>query len=307
MRGLLALLATGSTGCQVLFPLEEPPPVPCTTKARALVDNLEAGPPVWDEFPMGNLISYDAGGVHLAMGAGGTTFIRHSVLYDLRQSTFSIEVDPNVTLGFDDEINFSLLAADFDGGGTKGHAVTFIRRNGKLIANYFEEGAENDIKLLDFDPIAHRTWQISRDRDTTSWAVVGADGKPVVVQTFDLPWATFLAPQLVAARADTSSFTATFRNLNAGVEPDEVCGAEQLIDRFEGVDIDRDTWGRSGARFESGCRFGVDGGDLAVTFELDGAVSDSCSFGSSGVYDLVNHTFTVEVDATLPSMERVVA
>ncbi len=304
MRGVVALLVVGSTGCQLVFELEIPP---CSTKARALVDSLDVDTVLWDEIQTTNTINYDAGGVHLVMTVPETTSIRHTLLYDLRESSFAVEVDPTVTLDVNDQISFLLSAPDFDQNTNAGHALQIVRKNTKLVASYFEDGALNEIDALDFDPTAHQIWQVSRHQETTSWAVASAGAEPVVFQTFDLPWATFLAPHLIGTRdlASTSPFTATFRNLNAGAEPDEVCGAEQLIDRFDNDEIDRDTWGRSGAAFEVGCQFGADGGDLAVTFETAGTVSDVCSLGSSGIYDLRSHTFTIEVDANLVASERV--
>lgn len=309
MHRLLAVVAMLLAGCQLVFKLEEPPPVLCTTKARALVDGLTTDTPFWDESTT-NPVTYDTGGVHLVMDSAESSFTRQNVFYDLRQSSFSVEVDPDVMLGTGDLIAFSLLAPDFDFANNTGHVVEILRRNGKLIASYFENGDQNEIDMLDFDPAVHQRWQISRRGDTTSWAVGPVDGEPVVIQTFDLPWATFLAPQLGSFRSDAANppFTTTFRNLNGGAEaePEEVCGGEQLIDTFDATDIDRDTWGRSGTAFEVGCTFGIDGGDLAVTFETAGAARDVCSMGSSGVYDLISHTFTIEVDAVLPSSEIIV-
>ncbi|MBA2539914.1 MAG: hypothetical protein H0V17_09795, partial [Deltaproteobacteria bacterium] len=192
--------------------------------------------------------------------------------------------------------------------GNMGHSIRIGRQGGMMVAQFSEDGMVNTANTVPYDSAIHATWKIARSGDTTTWSTISEQGVETTLATSQFDWTNYMLPLLFAQRASDSTveFTAIFRDFNGGSSAmlDPVCPADSLVDSFD--TLDRVTWGRSGGAFyETGCRFESRDGNLIVALETGGVGPDSCSYGTSGIYDLLDHEITVEVEATLAATERV--
>lgn len=296
MRGLPAIVVL-VTGCQIVFPLEEPPevpPGPCPTKAGALVDEFDLPElqPGWTfsrqpDNPAMQATPGKDGLQFLFNTVTGSMAVTHDVGFDLVGSRFAVELEIKNTVGSTSAVEFQLQAVDgsaapFDGVGWFVDDAGLTP--GRLVAGTFTALAA----VIPYEPTAHRFLGFSRTGDTTVWSV-SSDGL-----SFDPKFETttiaprFFRPSLGVTDMDGGGamFEATFRGLNTTGAPTEICEISELREPFDTDDTA--TWG---SRREEGCTIAVRDGQLVLT---SNAAAFECRHATSGIYDLIGSQVTVE-------------
>jgi hypothetical protein len=169
------------------------------------------------------------------------------------------------------------------------HVLSFVLLAGTLYARLVDGGSTSNV-TANFDPVAHRWWQIVESGGTTRWET-SPDGITwnTVVSRSTPAWATTVRPFVSAGEeGGGSAGEVRFARLNSGRPAADWCKASSFSDAFDDGQISR-FW----EDFQSGaCSGDESGGDLR--FDI-GAAAGTCGWRSNVAYDLTASAAYIEV------------
>jgi hypothetical protein len=287
-------------GCDLVFELNDPipddagvdapggelPPLPAGCSPMSLLaDDFQDNDlhPWWTKDDPDNKVVVP-GLLVMDLTTAGNARVESRAFFDLREQSFTVRYQQ--TGGIIDQ---DLVAVELRSE-IAGRKVTFEIDGQFLHARRYEGGTQFAVSSTNYDPSTLRFLRISNTSDATRWEY-SSDGKDYerLGDVSSLPL-SFVRPVFSASG---EGYVVELDDVNAPGGSGQACPADALVDDFNSGMV-RPEWAN---QVQIGCTLEVVNGELVGTFTDMGG--NACLLGTSTLFDLRDHPFTVQVPRAL--------